>query len=74
MEQDERSEFQRRIGVGEKQHPFSLKSGPGSSRTFPVKREDNGKVGGKTTHHWDGRQDSTVFAGSMIKKPKVGEI
>ncbi len=73
MEEPELNEFQKRIGVGQKQQPFKLDSGPGSKRTTPVKREDNGKVGGEITQHWDGRQDATVFAPQVTKKSKIGE-
>lgn len=56
---DHRTDWQRRIGVGERQVGFRHM---GTARTEVVRREDNGKVGGEYTHHWDGRVDATVFA------------
>lgn len=56
---DHRSEWQRHIGVGERQVGSRLH---GTSLVVPVQREDNGKVGGQYTHHWDGRVDATVYA------------
>lgn len=71
MEEKERNEFQERIGVGEKQHRYGRHAG--KAQTLPVKREDNGKIGGEITKHWDGRQDATVFAPQVTKRAKIGE-
>lgn len=67
---DHRNDFQRRIGVGERQVGFRHL---GTSRTETVRREDNGKVGGQYTHHWDGRVDATVFAETAHIKGKPQE-
>lgn len=56
----ERNDFQKRIGVGERQHRFGRLAG--QSRDLMVLDERTGEVGGKHTEHWDGRQDATVFA------------
>lgn len=69
---DETSEdWKRRIGVGEPQHSYGRHAG--TSRVEPVRREDNGKVGGHYTHHWDGRKDATVHAGPVRILPRVQE-
>jgi hypothetical protein len=69
--EDNRNEFQKRIGVGEKQVRYGVHAG--KTQKLPVRREDNGKVGGEITKHWDGRQDATVFAPQVVKQSKVGE-
>ena len=56
-----RSEFQERIGVGERQHLFGRHAG--TTRTRPVINDDGssrGQAGGTHTDHWDGRMDATV--------------
>lgn len=56
-------EWKRRVGVGRPSSAFRrMGSGPGSSRSTPVAREDKPGVAGVRTEHWDGRQDATVFA------------
>ena len=69
--EDNRNDFQRKIGVGEKQHRFGVHAG--KTQTLPVKREDNGKVNGEIKQYWDGRQDATVFAPLTVKKSIIGE-
>lgn len=39
-----------------------------TSRTWVVKRDDNGKTAGTQTEHWDGRIDATV----RPPRPHVG--
>jgi hypothetical protein len=55
---DDRSEFQRRLGVGERQHPYGRRVG--TDKRVNVIREDDGRVGGYHTHHWDGSVSATV--------------
>lgn len=52
------SDFQRRIGVGERQHRFGRHAG--TARTSAVRNELTGGVAGSTTEHWSGRVDATV--------------
>jgi hypothetical protein len=61
---DTRSEWARRIGVGERQYLYGRHVGTIDHR--PVVRDDNGKIGGEQHHHWDGSVDATVHA-SPIK-------
>jgi hypothetical protein len=63
---DDRNEFQRRIGVGERQHVYGRQAGKAS--VTPVVVEDGprrGQVGGQHVDHWDGHRDATVFAPSV---------
>ncbi len=57
--QEGRNEFQQHIGVGERQVRYGRYAG--TARVEPVRREDDGRIGGRYTHHWDGRVDATVF-------------
>lgn len=60
---DTRSEWQRRIGVGEPCSAFTTAKGR-SPRRRPVITEEGptrGTVGGFHTDHPDGRQDAAVF-------------
>lgn len=66
---DDRNEFQRRIGVGERQHRYGRHVG--TQKRTVLKREDDGKVAGVRTEHWSGRVDATAFAPSP--KPLVAE-
>jgi hypothetical protein len=59
---DTRSDFQKRIGVGEPSRAFSLQFG--TTRTRQVLREEGpnaGSVGGVQVDHWNGRMDATVY-------------
>ena len=69
---DERSEWQKRMGVGEKNGRFGVHVG--TVKETPVYREDNGKLGGKQTEHWNGRVDATIIAPTLVKDAKTGEI
>lgn len=55
---EDRETWQRRMGVGERQSRHHVVAG--TQHVEPVRREDNGKVGGFYTHHWSGRTDATV--------------
>lgn len=69
------NDFQRRIGVGERQNRYGRHAG--TEKTTVVPREDNGKPAGKQVEHWSGRVDATAFAPSppVIKiDGKTGKI
>lgn len=70
----ERNDFQKRIGVGERQYRFGRHNG--SSREVLIKREDNGKIGGKQTEHWNGSVDCTVYpeTKNLLLDSKTGDI
>lgn len=74
MKNDNRNEFQRKIGVGEKQHLFGRHVG--GSKDILIKREDNGKLGGKQTEHWNGSVDCTVYpeTKNLRLSTKTGEV
>lgn len=55
-----REQWKRRMGVGEPQRRFGRHVGKPKAEV--VHREDNGKIGGIQTYHWDGRVDAKVFA------------
>ena len=57
---DERNEFQKRIGVGERQYRFGQYAG--RDRLRVVRSEIDGKPAGHQLDHWDGRLDATVYA------------
>lgn len=68
----DRTEWQERIGVGEKQVNYGVHAG--TSLEIPKYREDNGKLGGKQVEHWDGRVDATIIAPTIVKNLTTGEI
>lgn len=53
------NDFQKRVGVGERQHVYGRHVGKTKSTLIP--REDNGKLAGKQTEHWNGSVDCTVY-------------
>lgn len=67
-----KSEWQEKVGVGERQNRYGKHAG--SAQEVPVYREDNGKLGGKQVNHWDGRQDATIIAPTLVKDAVTGEI
>lgn len=69
-----RNEFQRRIGVGERQYRYGRYVG--TSKDIQVRREDNGKLAGKQTEHWDGSVDATVYpeTARRVMSRSTGEI
>lgn len=71
---NDRNEFQKKIGVGERQYVFGRHAG--TSRDIIIKREDNGKLGGKQTEHWNGSVDCTVFPETkhIVLDTKTGDI
>lgn len=56
---DKRNDFQKKIGVGERQHRYGRHTG--GTKDILIYREDNGKLGGKQVEHWDGSVDCTVY-------------
>jgi hypothetical protein len=58
--EDHRTEWQIRMGVGERQSSFHVHQG--TTKREIVRREDDGKVGGFYTHRMDGSNDAHVFA------------
>ena len=70
----ELNEFQKRIGVGEKQNRYGRYAG--TEHKEAIIREDNGKLGGVYTHKWDGSKDCTVFPErkELIKDSKTGDV
>ncbi len=71
---DHRNEFQKRIGVGERQHRFGRHAG--TTREVEIMREDNGKLGGISTERWDGSNDVRVFADTaeLTMDSKTGKV
>lgn len=71
---DDRNEFQKKIGVGERQYVYGRNAG--TSRDVIIKREDNGKIGGKQTEHWNGSVDCTVYPETkrLVLDTKTGDI
>ncbi len=71
---DDRNEFQKKIGVGERQYVYGRNAG--TSRDIIIKREDNGKIGGKQTEHWNGSVDCTVYPETkrLVLDTKTGDI
>lgn len=53
---DSRNDWQRRMGVGERQHVFGRVAG--TDERIPVKREDDGGRAGTQINHWDGSQSA----------------
>lgn len=72
MPVDERSEWQKRMGVGERQVNYGVLAG--GSVEIPKYREDNGKLGGKQVEYWDGRVDATILAPTVVKNMRTGEV
>lgn len=68
----EKSEWQRKIGVGERQVNYGVHAG--GSIEIPKFREDNGHLSGKQVEHWDGRVDATVIAPTLVKNIRTGEV
>lgn len=64
-------EWKIHIGVGQQQYKFGVLAG--TDKETLVRREDNGKIGGKQTEHWDGRVDATIIAPTIIKNLSTGE-
>ena len=71
---DEKNEFQKRIGVGERQYVYGRHAN--TSKEIEIRREDNGEIGGKQTEHWDGSVDCTVYAKTkeLVLNKKTGDI
>lgn len=69
---EQRSEWQARVGVGERQVRYGVHAG--TSQDIPAYREDNGELGGKHTHHWDGRVDATIVAPTLNFNARTGEV
>lgn len=67
-----KSDWQEKIGVGERQNRYGKHAG--SAQEIPIYREDDGKLGGKQTKHWDGREDATIIAPTLVKDAVTGEI
>jgi len=71
---DDRSDFQRRLGVGERQRLYGRHVG--TTRDRPVIADDGpsrGRSTGFHTDHWDGRVDATVRPETVrvsMRKPK----
>jgi hypothetical protein len=53
---------------------LSLNTGAnkGRSKTTQIAHDDEPRVAGATTEHWDGRVDSTVFAEPAKTTPQIG--
>jgi hypothetical protein len=64
MTEDTRSDFARRIGVGEPCYSFTTAKGRSPRKRKVIAEEGplKGQVGGYQTDHPDGRLDATVFA------------
>lgn len=69
---NEQNDFQKWIGSGEKQ--FVYGKHVGTAKDILIYREDNGKLGGKQTEHWDGHVDATVIAPHVKKNLTTGEV
>lgn len=68
---DNRTEWQKKVGVGERQVGQGR---AGSAIEVPIYREDNGELGGKQTIHWDGHEDCTIIAPTIVHDGKAGDI
>lgn len=70
---DDRTDFQRRLGVGERQHVFGRVAG--SDEVLSVKRDDNGQLAGKQINHWDGSQSAVAMPstghGRIADAPRI---
>ncbi len=72
---DERSEYQRKIGVGERTNLVLRKKGQTRDRRVIVEEGPRaGQTAGYQTDHWDGRVDATVLAPTQVAKIKTHEI
>jgi hypothetical protein len=60
---DARNDFQRHIGVGERQYLYGRHVG--TIKTIPVQHDKDGKLGGFQHEHWSGRVDAEVHARSV---------
>ncbi len=66
------NEFQRRIGVGERQNCYGRHAG--KTNTQPVVSDDGplrGREVGSRTEHWSGRVDAQVKAASIHVNPNL---
>jgi len=68
MNEDTKNDFQKKVGVGEKQYLYGRHVG--KKKKTKVLNDDNGKVGGYQTEHWSGRVDATVTP--PTKRIKLG--
>lgn len=66
------NEFQAKIGVGQRQVRYGRYAG--TNRDIPVRREDNGAIGGFHTEHWSGRVDATIIAPTIRKTLSMGDV
>src|SRR5688572_27287975 len=72
--EDTRTEFQKKIGVGERQYRFGKHSGTNNVKPVVIEEGSRaGKVGGYQTEHWSGRVDATVLAPSITLKTQTQE-
>ena len=60
------------MGVGERQSRYGAHVD--TVKTTYVKREDNGKLAGTQTEHWDDRVDANILAPTIIKNSRTGEV
>lgn len=67
-----KTEWQKRIGVGERQNRYGRHAG--TSKEILKYREDNGKLGGKQIEHWDGRVDANILAPMIVRNATTGEV
>lgn len=71
---DARSDWQKRIGVGEPCRALTSEAARTPTRRRRVIREEGpgaGQVGGFQTDHSDGRLDATVLAPTVTVKPNA---
>lgn len=69
---DVRSDFQRRIGVGEPQHVYGRHVG--RTNTTPVIADDGPRAGrpvGTRTEHWSGRVDAKATSAQISVNPHI---
>ena len=71
MAEDNRTEWQKKVGVGESSVRYGVHVG--TAKETPIYRED-GKLGGKQVNHWDGHQDATIIAPTLVKNLRTGEV
>lgn len=68
-----RTNWQKRIGVGERQHVYGRVAG--TDERIPVRREDNGRKAGEQINHWDGSVSAiampTTGTSPLSEAPKV---
>lgn len=60
MNEDPRTEWQKRMGVGESQHRDLVVTDLSRTNTYAVPHERHGGVAGYQTHHRSGRVDAFV--------------